>query len=1158
MAKYVTVAQFGLAVVLAVGIRAGASAADYPDTVMQDNPVAYFRFEEDSGIQIRDFLANEHARRMATSHALNLSAEGALLTRKGTRNQAARFTGSSYVNATADPDVYEFDGAMSIEFWIRPTKGGGTAQDFIAKGEFTRTGCNYYVLYFQDQSDEFGRLRFGIADGHIDQSSKLIENEFTHVVVTFDPARRGDNTKMYINGQLDAAKRIEGKPRSTEGTPLSIGALYYEPPKQPRIQFFVGELDEVALYNHALSARRVAAHANATPAFVFETDVRPILRRACFDCHGDEPEGKLDLRTVTAMLRGGANGPVVVRGESGQSLLTERIEFDEMPPADSGLELSAAERRVIEAWIDRGCQSDAPVIDPPPLVRVGAEDREHWAFRPFAADLKLPQMGGASTARIRTPIDAFVQARLEKHGLSMSPDADRTRLTRRLFIDLTGLPPTPERVDHFLADNRPEAYERLVDELLASPQFGVRWGRHWLDIAGYTDSISFDDDYGPPIGFVKGKWRYRDYVIRSLNRDKPWSRFITEQLAGDELVNWREADKYTPEIVESLVATGYLRCCEDISKEDPRAFVIWSVLHDSVEQIGTSLLGLTLNCSRCHSHKFEPIPQRDYYGLMALLTPALNPGNWKDPEQRALPDVSKPTLAKMKAHNADLAKQVTALQEAIAAIRKRHETKLRNAKLSSIPDTDRPAVAAALKTPADKQDAAQKALLEKHKTALSVDAKAIDAAITGDDRRETDEANWRIAELNSEVRQHGWIHAVYDVGPPPATRLFRRGSYLNARREVPAGFLEVLPGAGLKPGSKTCSESRQDFRRLEKTETLDEFRYRMWSFGTKPSSGIRQNSQAAGLLASSTTVYGGSGYRLALARWLTDESSPASALVARVFVNRVWNRLLGAPLVKTANNLGVSGDKPSHPELLNWLAADFRRHGSLKRLIRQIVTSSVYRQASFGSHSTTARAREIDPTNRLLWRARLRRVEAEVVRDSILAVAGQLDRSMGGPPVPLEYRPDGTVLVAKQGLPTPAAAFRRSVYLLNRRIYNPSFLNVFDKPIVTGSVCGRDDSAVALQSLSMMNDEFVVEQSRKLAARVATDAGPLPDARIGRLFWLTLAREPSPQERDLCRKMLTKQIDLHRTAAPEESPELAALADLCQTVLNMNEFLYLE
>ena len=1111
--KHVTVAHWGLAVGLAVGINTAACAADYPDSVLQDKPVAYFRFEEDAGIPFRDSFSNENARRLATSHKVTVSAGGALLTRMGTRNQAARFTGSSYVNATADPDVYEFDGAVSIEFWIRPTKGGGPAQDFIAKGEFTRTGCNYYLVYFQDRSDQSGRLRFGIAEGHIDQTSKLAENEFTHVVVTFDPDRRGHNTRMYINGQLDAAKRIEGKPRSTAGTPLSIGTLFYDPPKQPRIQFFVGELDEIAFYSHALSARRVAAHANATPDFVFEADVRPILRRACFDCHGDDPEGKLDLRTVTAMLRGGANGPAVVRGEPGQSLLNERVEFEEMPPADSGLTLSPTERRVIAAWIDRGCQSAAPVVDPPPFVRVTAEDRGHWAFLPFAADKPAPPSGGVTAAEVRTPIDAFVQARLEKHRLSMSPDADRTRLTRRLFIDLTGLPPTPDHVDRFLSDNRPDAFERLVDALLASPHFGVRWGRHWLDIAGYTDSISFDDDYGPPIGFVAGKWRYRDYVIRSLNRDKPWSRFITEQLAGDELVNWREAKEYTPEIIESLVATGFLRCCEDISKEDPRAFVIWSVLHDSVEQIGTSLLGLTLNCSRCHSHKFEPIPQHDYYGLMALLTPAFNPANWKDPQQRALPDVSKPTLDTINAHNANIDKQVKELQKAIDEVRKRHESKLRNARLTAIPESDRAAVAVALKVA--KRDAQQSALLEKYKAALGVAPKEIDAAITGDDRTKTDEAIRRIAELNSGRRQHGWIHAVYDVGPPPATRLFRRGSYLNARREVPAGFLEVLRGAG---------RQRVDI----------------------------------GPQAADNDPGPRSGYRLALARWMTDESSPASALVARVFVNRVWNHLVGEPIVDTANNLGISGAKPSHPDLLNWLAADFRRHGSLKRLIRQIVTSSVYRQASFGSHEHWARARKIDPTNRLLWRARLRRVEAEVVRDSILAVAGQLDRSMGGPPVPLEYRPDGTVLVARQGLPTPRAAYRRSVYLLNRRIYNPSFLSVFDKPIVTGGVCKRDVSAVALQSLTMMNDEFVVEQSRKLAARVRVDAGPLPDARIGLLFRLTLAREPSPQERELCRTMLTRQIELHRRAAPDRSPELAALADLCQTILNMNEFLYRE
>ena len=896
----------------------------------------------------------------------------------------------------------------------------------------------------------------------------------------------------------------------------------------------------------------------ATPPLVFETDVRPILRRACLGCHGDEPEGGLDLRTVTAMLRGGASGPAVVRGESGQSLLTERIEFGEMPPPDSGQELSQAEYRVIEVWIARGCQSEKPAIEPPPFTRVSDQDREHWAFRQFVPDIMPPHRGADSppventgkTAgylpappTIRTPVDSFVQARLRKHGLSMSPDADRMRLARRLFIDLTGLPPTPERVDQFLADRQPDACERLVDELLASPQFGVRWGRYWLDIAGYTDTISFDDDYGPPIGFLKGKWRYRDYVIHSLNQDKPWERFITEQLAGDELVNWRDARKYTPEIVEALVATGYLRCCEDISKEDPRPFIIWSVLHDSVEQIGTSLLGLTLNCSRCHTHKFEPIPQRDYYRLMALLTPALNPAKWKDPQQRALPDVSKSTRGEIEAHNAEIDKHVKPLQEATAAIREKHETKLRNARLASIPEPERAAVAAALKIPADGRDAAQKALLEEYKATLEVDRRQIDAAITGDDQTETDEANRRIAELNARRREHGWIHAMYDVGPPPATRLFRRGSYLNPRREVPAGFLEVLSTGDIT--------SQLEKVRLSLEAPLPS--------GEGPHGRTNQSSRKGSRTdQQQPRSAGSSGHRLALARWLTYQSSPASALVARVMVNRVWAHLLGEPIVETANNLGVSGATPSHPQLLDWLASDFRRHGSVKRLVRQVVTSSVYRQASFGSPEAVIRAGQIDPNNRLLWRARLRRVEAEVVRDSILAVAGQLDVSMGGPPVPLEYRPNGTVLVAREGLPIPSAAYRRSVYLLNRRIYNPSFLSVFDKPIVTGSVCRRDVSAVALQSLSMMNDGFVVRQSRKLASRVVEDTEASADSRIRRLFRLTLAREPLPRERELCRRMLSEQTEVHQTAALNKSPELDALADLCQTVLNMNEFLYLE
>lgn len=1079
--------------------------ADYAASVLRDQPISYFRFEEPAGTPLHDAATVSRGTPATAMHDLVQAVPGALRTADAAPNHSARFSGTSFVEANAQPDLFEFHTAISIEFWIRPTAGGERTQCFISKGEFTRTNCNYYVVYFQDAAKS-GRLRFGIADGHLDQASRLDEDVFTHVVVTFDAKLTGNNTRLYINGRLDAEKRIEGQPRDTTGTPLSIGALLYDLPKQPRIQFFVGELDEIAFYDSVLPESRVAAHyAQRSPPVIFESAVRPILARACFSCHGEKQEAELDLRTVTSMLRGGQNGPAIVRGAAAQSVLLERINFNEMPPADFPQQLSMRERRLIELWIDGGCQAEEAVTLPPPVSLVKAEERQHWAFQPITRSVP-PPASSANQRSVRTPVDAFIQARLSRQGLALAADADRMRLARRLFIDLIGLPPPRSRVEAFQEDQRPDAVARLVDELLASPQFGIRWGRHWLDVVGYTDTISFDDDYGPPIGFVKGKWRYRDYVISSFNQDKVTSRFLTEQLAGDQLVDWQNAERYTPEIIESLVATGYLRCCEDISKEDPRPFIIWSVLHDSVEQIGTSLLGLTLNCARCHTHKFEPLPQRDYYRLMAILTPALNPASWKDPQQRALPDVAPARLAEINQHNAAIDERVKQQQAVIDRIRSQHENVLREAKLVALSGIDHEAVRVAFKLAADKRDAQQKALVARHSAALKVAAEEIDAALTNTERQEIEHRTKAIETANGQRRTHGWIQAMYDVGSPPSTRLFQQGSYLNPRREIAAGFLEVL--------------SQHDL-----------------------TSYLAQVPPATG-----------SGYRLALARWMTDPSSPASGLVLRVMVNRIWGTLLGSHIVATPDNLGLSGATPSHPELLDWLAAELRRDGSWKQRIRQITASSVYRQASFGPHPSLARAREIDPDNRLYWRSRLRRVEAEVLRDSILSAAGQLEMSMGGPPVPLEYLPTGEVLVARKGLEKPSARQRRSVYLLNRRIYNPSFLSVFDKPIVTGSVCQRPASAVALQSLSMLNDQFVVEQARHLAARVAATASSTT-AQIEQLFWLTLARSPVTSELEFCQQMLSDQIQLHRAS---KSAEADALAELCQAILNLNEQLYLE
>jgi len=1097
-----------------------SARADYPGTVESDHCLAFYRFEEVDGAVAADSAHRpeppQFGAQPATYHMVRLGAVGALTGKSEAGGRAASFDGGqSRVWVSASPDVFDLTEALTIELWVKPVKGGEAKQVLVAKGDYgVNGGVTYYVVYFQNASDSGGQIRFGtFGDGHqfLDLAGEIPEDQFTHLVVTFDTAVSENNTQIFVNGRLNVQGTLPSKPASHAGQPLTIGALSNDPKQQPYIQFFKGDLDEVAIYDHALKAERVLDHFNqAAPMPHFERNVQPILAQHCHDCHGaDEQESQLDLRTVTAMLRGGENGPAIVRGRPGESLLLEQLKFGEMPP-DQKNQLDAKQIALVERWIALGAPADEPVVEPPPRKLLSDADREHWAFQQLVKPTP-PHVRHAD--RARAAIDRFILAKLEEKSLALSADVDRVRLARRAFFDLIGLPPSPDQIDRFLADQQPGAYERLLDTLLASPQFGIRWGRHWLDIVGYTDTISFDDDYNPPIGFVNGKWRYRDYVVSSFNQDKPYDRFLTEQLAGDELVDWRGASKYSPEIIEPLVATGFFRTCEDISKEDARPFIIWSVLHDTVEELGTSVLGLTLRCARCHSHKFEPIAQSDYYGMMALITPALNPQAWKNPEQRALPDISSADLAALKQHNSEVDEQVAKFKKQIAELRRGVELKLRDEKLSNLPEGDRTETKTAVDTPADKRNETQKALAAKYEKLVQVKTEEIDAALSPGNKEAIGQHDRQIADLNATRREHGWIHAVYDVGPPPATHLLKRGDYLTPRREVPPGFLRVLSDADSKH-----------------------------------------------LLADGPAA-DGKGRRTALARWLTDPQSRAGGLVARVFVNRIWQHLLGEGIVATSDNLGRSGASPTHPELLDWLAADFVEHDwRVKRLIKLIMASSVYRQASHApSRSDEETLLQVDPENQLLGRAKLRRLEAEVIRDSILAIGGKLDRTSGGPPIPLEYQPNGTITVAKQGLPTPTSQWRRSLYLLNRRIYNPSFLSVFDKPIVTSGVCRRDDSAVALQSLSMMNDALVLEHAEHSARRILSLAGDSRDRQIELAFRLTIARRPEPTEVKWSRELLDQQTELldgRELSADQVS--LKAVSNLCQTLFNTSEFLYVE
>ncbi|MSQ93124.1 MAG: DUF1553 domain-containing protein [Gemmataceae bacterium] len=676
------------------------------------------------------------------------------------------------------------------------------------------------------------------------------------------------------------------------------------------------------------------------------------------------------------------------------------------------------------------------LVATPLAAQPTAEERGHWSFR----TLRRPEVPKVQSPRSRTPIDAFLLDKLKSKGLDFAKDADKPMLLRRVYLDLLGLPPNPDEIRQFVADDRPDAYERLLDRLLASPQFGVRWGRHWLDAAGYADVGGTDNDAGI-IRMAEGSWRYRDYVIRSFNEDKPFDQFLLEQLAGDELDDWRAAKTFTPAMRDRLIATGFLRTAADDTEENElnTLDIRHGVLHRTAEVVASNVLGLTLNCAKCHDHKYEPISHEDYYRFIAVFSPAFNPQQWLQPKVRMLADVPPPEKSAIDKDNAHLASQVEELK--------------------------------------------------KKKLELKKDPKA--AA----------DLDVKIGALNAKKKSYGQLRAVYDAGPPTPTRLLRRGDHAKPGKEITVGGLEVL----CPPAKKQLPD-------------------------VKPAGAT-------------------SGRRLALAQWLTEPSTPASGLVARTQVNRVWQRLFGKGIVPTSDNLGMSGARPSHPELLDWLAAEFvDKKWRLKPLLRQIMTSSAYRQSSLASPD----AAKVDPANHLLWRMPLRRLEAEIVRDSILAVSGKLDPTVGGPPTPLENRPDGLVVVKDPG------KYRRTVYVLARRNYHPTLLNVFDQPFMTTNNLCRSPSAVVLQSLTMLNDTFIVEQAGVFAERVLRDGKTdALERQVESAYLLALTRPPSAKESAACMEFLRRQTDRHSAAKlPSAEAPRRALANLCHVLLNTSEFLY--
>ena len=784
--------------------------------------------------------------------------------------------------------------------------------------------------------------------------------------------------------------------------------------------------------------------AKRSPPPSFEKDVLPILAQKCHDCHGATvQEAKLDLRTLSAILQGGESGPAIVTGDPTDSLLVDLVARGQMPP-DGSEKLSATELASIRRWVKARTPAEEKIVALPPHAQVSKEDRQFWAFQPPRKS-DVPRTQHAE--RVRSPIDAFLLSKLEARRLTFSPEADRAMLIRRVYFDLIGLPPEPDAVQAFLDDPRPDACEFLVDELLKSPHYGERWGRHWLDAAGYVDNRLFDGDLST-IYPNEGIWRYRDYVVNAFNDDKPYDRFLTEQLAGDELVDWRRADSFTPETLSLLSATGFLRCVEDHTSEpqygiDKR----FEVINQVVDMFSTSVIGLTMECCRCHNHKYDPLPQRDYYRLMACFEPAFNVHDWKRPQERFLADVSLTQRATIETHNAALDKQVADLQPPLNA-----------------------------------------------------------AEAAGEETRIA-ELKKQIGDLQGQRKSYGKVQALWDVGPPPASRVHRRGNVSAPGVLVQAGFPEILQ----QPGSSVA--------------------------------------------ATSSDVTGdSSGRRLALARWLT---RPDHSLTGRVIVNRVWHHHFGRGIVETLGNFGRSGSLPTHPELLDWLTVDFAEHGwSLKRLHRQIMLSSAYRQSSRRPRidaevgSPLARGEQSDPGNTLLWRMNLRRLESEIVRDSILTASGTLDRTAGGPPVEITKPADGL---------SETASHRRSLYLFARRVYPLKFLEIFDAPIMPVNCTQRMSSATVLQSLAQLNSEFLFEQADRMAQRVVDAAGADSAAQIGFAFQLALARKPQDAELKHSLAFVSKQAKNHESAnTPPDKATRMALADLCHMLLSTSEFLYVE
>ncbi|MDG2223832.1 MAG: DUF1549 domain-containing protein [Rubripirellula sp.] len=900
----------------------------------------------------------------------------------------------------------------------------------------------------------------------------------------------------------------------------------------------------------------------------FEKSVRPILAEHCQECHqADEISGGLRLDSKTGWMSGGDSGPAIVPGDPDASRLMAAVSYDDrdlqMPPRNK---LADNQIAVLRAWILRGApdprvqtpQDAKGIIEASPGMSIQA-GKSFWSMRPIGSP-EPPRVSNSDW--VQTPIDAFILAKLESQGLRPAPPADRRTLIRRITYDLTGLSPTQQEIDDFVADESPQAIQRVVERLLASPRYGVRWGRHWLDVARYADSNGLDENLA-----FGNAWRYRDYVVNAFNDDKPFDRFLVEQIAGDLLPDATN---------ETKTATGFLVLGAKVLAEPDREKLEMDTIDEQIDVTGKVFLGMTLGCVRCHDHKFDPVKQTDYYALAAIFK---STRTFAESRTGAIKHWHEHVFADQ--HEVDaiasIDKLISQRKSAAASYKSQAISKLRQRTRAQAVEY---LVAAAAFTPS--------ATLNEI-TAIA-EPSQLHPRVLHQCRlylqhhpNEPFFAHWHQSTRAATKPEQAQAAIEQHYRPILKRLLEQRQKNPTARRlddpELEAVRAIIDDNTGLlavpaKPEYAFDAETLAEYDRLMEVARLFEsdagdltaamgvsdqaivnqlaihIRGSHLNLGEPVSRAFPEVMRFSPVPPIFPTHQSG---RLELAHWMADSRHP---LTARVYVNRLWRWHFGEGIVRTTENFGALGDRPSHPDLLDWLTRYFIASGwSTKEIHRMILASNTYQMAS--RHENPQRELAVDPDNRMWWKFRNERLQPEAIRDSILALSGQLDEAIGGKTVPLRNRQ--FVFNHTSVDHTKYDSVRRAIYLpvIRNNLY--TFFAQYDYPDPTMPTGDRSATVVAPQALWMMNSDLVMDASERFADRLL-EAASSDASRIESAYVQALGRTPTEAEKRRALSFIDQWSAVGRSdaATVDKSTTRRAWSLFCQSLMASNEFIYVK